>query len=133
MPWINLNQPTTLERIIGGICYLTFGLAGILYTVLGGSGAHSPFFRFHFLQSIVLSILGVILSWASSALITVLSTIFSWVAPQAGNEISSIVSWAISIIFQAGGLLLIYGMIWSFLGKYAEIPFVSNIVRQQMR
>ncbi len=131
MPWVNLNQPTPLERIVGGICYLTFGLAGILYVVLGGR--QSSFFRFHFLQSIVLSILGVLLSWSRSVLIVVLSTIFSMLAPQTGSVISGTVSWTISVIFQAGGLLLIYGMICSFLGKYAEIPFVSNIVHQQMR
>jgi hypothetical protein len=29
--------------------------------------------------------------------------------------------------------LNLYGLIWAFLGKYAEIPFLSNLVRQQIR
>lgn len=140
MPWTNLNQPTTLEKVIGGLCYLTFGLAGLLYIILGGRRDQSEFFRFHFLQSILLGIIGLILGWTSSIFVTLVSSIMMAMAnfiPAISQELVAQVSAGLSLglgyIMNAGVLLLLYGMIFSFLGKYAEIPLISNIVRQQLR
>jgi uncharacterized membrane protein len=140
MPWTNLNQPTTLEKVIGGLCYLTFGLAGLLYIILGARRDQSEFFRFHFLQSILLGIIGLILGWTSSIFVTLVSSILMAMAnfiPAISQELVAQVGAGLALglgyIMNAGVLLLLYGMIFSFLGKYAEIPLISNIVRQQLR
>lgn len=140
MPWTNLNQPTTLEKIVGGLCYLTFGLAGLLYIILGGKRDQSEFFRFHFLQSIMLGIIGLILGWTSSifvalvnGILTTLASFIPSISQQLVVQIGTGVSLGLGYIMNAGLLLLLYGMIFAFLGKYAEIPLISNIVRQQMR
>lgn len=140
MPWTNLNQPTTLEKVVGGLCYLTFGLAGLLYIILGGKRDQSDFFRFHFLQSIMLGIIGLILGWTSSifvalvnGILTTLANFIPSISQQLVVQVGTGVSLGLGYIMNAGLLLLLYGMIFSFLGKYAEIPLISNIVRQQMR
>lgn len=140
MPWTNLNQPTTLEKIIGGLCYLTFGLAGLLYIILGGKRGQSEFFRFHFLQSILLGIIGLILGWTSSIFVTlvngilgVLGNLIPSLTQSTVAAIGSGVALGLGYIMNAGLLILLYGMIFAFLGRYAEIPLISNIVRQQMR
>lgn len=136
MPWINQTEPTKWERIVAGFCYLTFGLIGLLYIIVSGRSGQSSFFRFHFLQSIILGIIGLILSWCSGIFVTLLSAILGMVdslAPGLGTQSAYWISQAVLIIVRAAYLLLIYGMIWAFLGKYAEIPYISNLVRQQMR
>ncbi len=129
------GKPTKTERIIGGICYLTFGIAGIIYIVLSGRSSQSSFFRFHFLQSIILGIIGFLFSWASGAFASLAGGMFGLIGsmlPQAAPQIVYWFSFAITIIVRAFMLLPLYGMIWSFWGKYAEIPFISNVVRQQL-
>lgn len=135
MPWVNTNQPTTIERVIGGICYLTCGIAGILYIVLSGRSEQSNFFRFHFLQSIILAIVGFLFSWCGGAfnfLTGGLLAVISGIDPVAGVYAGKILTGLVRAIILAFGLLPIYGMIWCFLGKYADIPFISRVVYRQL-
>lgn len=136
MPWINHTEPTKWERIIAGFCYLTFGLVGLLYIILSGRSGQSSFFRFHFLQSIILGIIGLLLSWCSGIFVTIISAVLGMIdglAPGIGTQLAYWLSQTIVIIVRAAYLLLVYGLIWAFLGKYAEIPFISDLVRRQMR
>lgn len=135
MPWYNLNEskPSILERIIGGVCYLTMGLVGLLYIIISGRSGQSTFFRFHFLQSIILGIIGVLLNWTSGIFLSLLGGILRMFSPEIAGTAAYWLDFSIVNILRAAYLLLVYGMIWAFLGKYAEIPFISNLVRQQMR
>lgn len=135
MSWQNSNRPSALERVIAGICYLTFGLAGLLYIILSGQRGQSQFFRFHFLQSIVVGIIGLLITWSSDFFIQIFGWLLNLMAPALGGNAPAVVFWvgqSVGVILKAFSLLFIYGMIWAFLGKYAEIPFISNIVRRQM-
>jgi hypothetical protein len=49
------------------------------------------------------------------------------------NTILNIVGIGVEWIMRGGILLVLYGMVMAFLGKYAEIPVVSPLVRQNMR
>jgi uncharacterized membrane protein len=136
MPWINQRQPDFQEKAISALCYLTVGLIGLLYIILAGKSANSPFFRFHFLQAILLGVLGCLLSWTAGAFVSILSGMLGMFGEAASGPSSSILSgieFLIRNIYMAGILLLGYGALWALLGKYAEIPFVSNLVRQQIR
>jgi uncharacterized membrane protein len=124
MPWKYTSPPSTAERIVGGLCYLTFGLAGIIYIVLSGRHGQSDVFRFHFMQSILLGILGILFGW------TIRLFDSTFLSLMGGIGIG--VVYVIDLLMKAAYLLLLYGMIASFLGKYAKIPLVSNIVRRQM-
>ena len=112
------------------------GLIGLLYIILSGKSANSPFFRFHFLQSILLGVLGCLLNWTAGAFVSILGGMLGMFGEAASGPSSVIlngITFLIHNIYLAGILLLGYGAIWAFLGKYAEIPFVSNLVRQQIR
>jgi uncharacterized membrane protein len=136
MPWKDSSSPDPVEKIISGLCYLSFGLIGLLYVILNGKSANSSFFRFHFMQAIILGILGVLLNWTSSAVFTIVAGILGLF----GSSLASVDATVVMVIgrimdtiAKVGILLNLYGMIWAFLGKYAEIPFLSNLVRQQNR
>ena len=145
MPWrqqSNSRPPekgSKTERIVAVLCYLTAGLAGIIYIIISRSSYQAPFFRFHFLQSVIIGILAMLLSWAQGAFGMIaagpsemLIKGLSDLVPNSGTMISDVILGAVGIIFTAFSLLPIYGAIMAALGKYAEIPFISNVVRQQM-
>lgn len=135
MPAINRVGPTTLERVIAGICYLTLGLAGLLFIIISGQRGQSQFFRFHFLQSIIVGIILLLLGWTSGILVSLLAGLLGMLSPLMGGNgplVVSWIGWGLDVILKALNLLVFYGMIWAFLGKFAEIPFISDIVRRQM-
>jgi uncharacterized membrane protein len=137
MPWRSQqDSPTALERVVAVLCYLTMGLAGIVYIILSRSSSQSNFFRFHFLQSIILGILAILLNWAAGAagfMVLPLFNLLDGVMPGTGGQIANGVGFLLANIMVAFSLLPIYGLIFAALGKFAEIPFISNVVRQQMR
>ena len=126
------GKPDTLERLIAGLCYLTLGLAGLIYTIIQGRYARTNFFRFHFLQSILLGIFGMLINWTSSIFVSIVGGILQMI-PGMGPEMIMVLPLAVSWILRIGMLLLVYGLVMSLLGKEAQIPVVSNIVRQQLR
>lgn len=136
MPWVSHNKPSVLERVVSSLCYLTFGLVGLLYIVISGTRSQSPFLRFHFLQSIILGILGVLLGWTSGIFVSLLASalgLFDSLAPGLGTQAAYWLGIAMSVLVRAAYLLLLYGMLGALFGKCTEIPFISNLVRQQMR
>lgn len=141
MPWRQQDNPTGLERVISVLCYLTAGIAGILYIIISRSSYQSNFFRFHFMQSIILGLIALLLSWANGfftgTMIPLLTITFfqllDGLMPGTGGMIANGIVMLVQAIIVAFGLLPVYGLIFAALGKYAEIPFISNVVRQQMR
>ncbi len=136
MPWVSHSKPSILEKVVSGLCYLTFGLVGLLYIVISGTRNQSTFFRFHFLQSIILGILGILLGWTSGIFVNLLAGtlgLFDSLVPGITTQASYWLGIAMNVLVQAAYFLLLYGMLGAFLGKCTEIPFVSNLVRQQMR
>lgn len=137
--WSNREKPSTVDRVVSVLCYLTGGIAGIIYIIISRSSGQSSFFRFHFLQSIILGILSLLLSWALSAFTMIAEApfklFFDWMntmIPNTGGAIANGLFFTVQLVFQALQLLPIYGLIFAALGKLAEIPFISNVVRQQL-
>jgi uncharacterized membrane protein len=134
MPWINQKNPQMVERAVAGLCYLSGGLIGLLYIVISRSKSQSMFFRFHFLQSMILVALGFLLSLTLSITNNILGGMASLMQiGEQANTILNIVGIGVEWIMRGGILLVLYGMVMAFLGKYAEIPVVSPLVRQNMR
>lgn len=136
MPWRQQDNPTVVERVVSVLCYLTAGIAGILYIIISRSSYQPNFFRFHFLQSIILGIIAFLLGWATNIFgftSTPLFQMLDGIAPGIGGTAANIIVMLVQAIIAAFGLLPVYGLIFAALGKYAEIPFISNVVRQQMR
>lgn len=133
MAWRLQGQPTTIERICGGLSYLTYGIAGLLYILLSKRSGQSQLFRFHLYQSVFICILGTLVSWGIGPLVGIITNVVGAFAPGAAMAISggfAAVTMVVSGIFT---LVLLYGAVCAFLGKFAEVPFISPLVRQNMR
>ncbi len=133
MPWLTKNSPVLLERIVSALCYFTFGLAGILYSIFKPAQARSLFFRFHFIQAIMLCIIQYLLNWSFNFLIEATGEIFKTFNIVHGLELTmtglSYLAMGIGKLFW---VLLAYGAVWALMGKYAEIPFISSMARKQI-
>jgi uncharacterized membrane protein len=135
MSWLKTSGPSTLEKVIAGLCYLTSGLAGLLFIIINGQSRQSEFFRFHFLQSIILGIIALIFSWCSGVFTQIFFGILSALTPALGEAaptIAKVISMAMVVVQNAFYLLILYATVWAFIGKKAEIPFISPIVWRRM-
>lgn len=136
MSWKHSDQPAWVERIVAALCYLTGGIAGIIYIIISRSSYQSQFFRFHFLQSIILVIISFLLNFAFKAIPFMVGPLIPFLSSSmgmAGEAIYNLISNGIMIFFLLYSLIPIYGLIFALLGKSAEIPVISKVVRNQMR
>ncbi len=116
------KSPDTSAKLVCAACYLTGGIAGLIYSIANGTYKDATFFRFHFLQAIMLV----------STLTGILSLFGSATAPISG-AISDIFILALNIISKLFLLCALVGIVQSLRGKNLELPGISILVRQNMR
>lgn len=133
MPVFNPKNPLAVERTVAGLCYVSGGLIGLLYIIISRSQSQSMFFRFHFLQSMILVALGILLSLTSQITENILGGMLGLMNLGSPGVVMGYIGMGIQLIMNGGLLLMLYGMIMAFLGKFAEIPLISPLVRQNMR
>ena len=126
--------PSTVERIVAGFCYLSFGMIGLLYLLLTGqSNRQTPFLQFNFLQSILLGFLGFLFKFAGSTVANILGGAVGLFSQSAAGVVVMPIALLEQVLTVAYLILVMYGTIWAFLGKQPEVPLISKLVRQQMR
>lgn len=133
MPVFNPKNPVAVERTIAGLCYVSGGLIGLLYIIISRSQSQSMFFRFHFLQSMILVALGILLSLTTQITENILGGFLGLMNLGNHDVVMGYIGLGIQLIMNGGLLLMLYGMVMAFLGKFAEIPLISPLVRQNMR
>jgi uncharacterized membrane protein len=106
------------------------GFAALLYILLSKNGNQSQFFRFHMYQSVFLCIVSILAGWAAGPLLNIVLQLVSLVSQPAALGMASVIGVVAHVIQLAFGLLLLYGAIFAFLGKFAEVPYVSNLIRR---
>ena len=135
MPTYFKSPDFTVKLVCAG-CYLTFGIAGIIYTIAGGRFKDAPFFRFHFMQSIVIGLLQTLLLWGGGAMVSIVGGILGLFG-HALDGITVLITGGATLVFKLMGFVFsicaLLGIIQSLRGKQLEIPFVSRLVRQNMR
>ncbi len=131
------EKPYMIERIVSGLTYPTMGMIGFIWLLLGliTRAKLRTFTQYHIFQSIFLSIAYVIVS----ILIGVLSNILS-VIPLINKLTAQIIFWlnmpaifGYSLIQACIYTVIIYLTITAFMGKYSYLPWVSDIIRQNIR
>jgi len=133
MTFKKATNPVNVERIIAGACYLSGGLIGIVYIVLSKSKGQSMFFRFHFIQAMMIGVIFFLLNLTSSATAQILGGILGlFNNPIMAQQIISVLSNVVQLVMGGDLLLCVYGLIWALMGKYAEIPVISPLVRQNL-
>ena len=142
----NSQQPIQTERILSALSYLTYGFIGVIWLIIAYIKKIQlrQFLNFNIVQSIIISLL-------ITAIYLVLNFIDSFLElvghiPYIGTWISSIFQF---FIFYISGfaiirigifsfsllsllflILIIYTVIWSFLGKTPEIPYITANIRR---
>lgn len=130
------RSPYLIERIVVSLSYLTMGFIGFIWLILGAftKSQSSSFVRYHIFQSIFISILLFILNVLLGIINDVLSVIpiikvftqqiyYLFNAPMFLNY---------SLIQMVMYLFIAYLMITSALGVYTYVPFVSDIISQNV-
>lgn len=137
MSWNRDHPPTIIEKLISAACYLPMGFFfGVMYILFKGPGCDDRFFRFNFFQSIIVQILLTLIQYGSSSVTGIFVSIFRAMGGALGGGVETFVAaiyMTVDIFVKAFAMLLLYGLLWALFGKYAEIPFISNVVRQNLR
>lgn len=131
------RSPYLIERIVVSLSYLTMGFIGFIWLILGAftKSQSSDFVRYHIFQSIFISILLFILNILFGIINDVLSVIpfIKVLTQQIYYLFNAPMFMNYSIIQMVMYLFIAYLMITSALGIYTYVPFVSDIISQNVR
>lgn len=127
---------TFTERVVSAISYLTMGWGGMLYLIILALKRKSAtrFIRYNSFQSIFLSFLYFILAMLFGAIFHVLSAIpflnrfIAKISQSIHTDFVLNYSFIQVIVFS----IIIYTIIYSLLGKYPRIYWVSGIIDKQV-
>lgn len=132
----NSSQPSMIERIVAALTYLTMGFAGFIWLILGlfTKANLKHFMQYHIFQSIFISITLVLLSYILSFLTNILSFIplINKLVAQITFLLNMPILFDYSLIQTGIYIVLIYLAITSFMGRYSYIPWVSEIIDQNI-
>lgn len=126
-----------IERIVAGLSYLTMGFAGFAWLIIGliRKTHLTKFLQYNIFQSIFISIGYVLLCMILGFVLNLLSMIpfLNILAAQIALLFNAPIIFGYSIIQTAIYILLFYLAITSFMGMYGRIPWVSDIIDQNIR
>ena len=134
---LNPDKPYFMEKLVSALSYLTMGFVGFIYLVIVILTKKNlkPFLKYHIFQSIFISIGCYLLTIFIGLVCNILLFI------PLINKITTMILYytTINIIFGCSiiGLfvyaVLFYLVITSFQGKYSYIPWVSDIIKMNVR
>ena len=130
------GYPTAFEKLICGFSYLSMGFVGFIWLIISyvtGNGSPRNFVRFHIFQSIFISVIVYLFKIVAGILLAFITLI-----PFIGNLVQAVVFYTaqyplilgFSILQFALISLIVYLAAFSFLGKNAEVPWVSENIRK---
>lgn len=125
-----------IEKIIAALTYITMGMAGFIWLIVGlfTKARLKPFLQYHIFQSIFISlgftVLSIFIGWLSNLLsfIPLINRLVAQVTFLLNMPLIFDYSLLQSIIYA----ILIYLAITAFMGKYSYIPWVSDIIDQNI-
>lgn len=130
------DTPYMIEKIIAALTYITMGMAGFIWLIVGlfTKARLKPFLQYHIFQSIFISlgftVLSIFIGWLSNLLsfIPLINRLVAQVTFLLNMPLIFDYSLLQSIIYS----ILIYLAITAFMGKYSYIPWVSDIIDQNI-
>ncbi len=130
------RTPYLIERLVVSLSYLTMGFIGFIWLVLGAftKSQTSDFVRYHIFQSIFISISLFILNLLLGIINDVL-TVIPFIKVLVQNIyylLNAPIFLNYSLIQTVLYLFIAYLMITSALGIYTYVPFVSDIISQNV-
>ena len=131
---IKENTPYLIERIIAALSYLTMGMVGFIWLIIGlfTQASLKPFLKFHIFQSIFISLGFTVLSMFVGWLSNILSFIpfVNKLVAQINFLLNMPLIFDYSILQTIIYVFIIYLAVTSFIGKFSYIPWISDIIDQ---
>lgn len=130
------ETPYLIERIVAALSYLTMGMVGFIWLIIGlfTNARLKPFLQYHIFQSIFISlgfaVLSILVGWVSN-LLSVIPFINKVVA-QINFLLNMPLIFDYSLLQTVIYAFLAYLAITSFMGRFSYIPWVSDIIDQNI-
>ncbi len=126
------DSPYVIERIVSGLSYITMGMIGFIWLILGVFTRSNlrPFTQYHIFQSIFIAIALFLLNMLLGFVFNLLSFI-----PFINRLVAQIIFYFNAPLIGPYSIIqaLLYGIILylaitAFMGIYSRIPYVSDII-----
>lgn len=131
------NEPLLIERLIGALSYITSGAIGFLWLLIAVFTKNNlrPFLKYHIFQSIFISIGLFILAFLIGALCNILSFIpgLNLIVMHISYLLNTPLITHYSLIDLIIGSLIVYLAITSLLGQYGYLPWISDIIKTNVK
>ena len=130
------EMPSLIERIVAPLSYLTMGMAGFIWLIVSlftGAGL-KPFLQYHIFQSIFISLGFTVLSLFIGFVSNILSFIplINKLVAQIAFLLNMPLLFGYSLIQIVIYSVLIYLAGTSFMGKFSYVPWISDIIGQNI-
>ena len=131
------NNPYLIEKLVSALSYLTAGLIGFVWLLLCifTKSNLRPFLKYHIFQSIFLSIA----YFLAIQLLGMLASIINFI-PLVRNIFSMLifpliipVVFGFSIIQILIYTVILYLVLTSLMGRYSYLPWISDIIKMNVR
>ena len=130
------NTPYLIERIIASLSYMTMGMVGFIWLIIGlfTKASLKPFLKYHIFQSIFISlgfaVLSIFVGWVSNILSFI--PFINKLVAQINFLLNMPLIFDYSILQTVIYVSLIYLAVTSFAGKFSYIPWISDIIDQNV-
>ena len=130
------NTPYLIERIIASLSYMTMGMVGFIWLIIGlfTKASLKPFLKYHIFQSIFISlgfaVLSIFVDWVSNILSFI--PFINKLVAQINFLLNMPLIFDYSILQTVIYVFLIYLAVTSFAGKFSYIPWISDIIDQNV-
>lgn len=130
------DTPYMIERIIAALTYLTMGMVGFIWLIAGlfTKARLKPFLQYHIFQSIFIAlgftVLSIFIGWLSNLLSFI--PIINRLVAQITFLLNMPLIFDYSLLQAVIYAILIYLAVTAFIGKYSYIPWVSDIIDQNI-
>ena len=130
------EMSSLVERIVASLSYITMGMAGFIWLIVSlfTNLRLKPFLQYHIFQSIFISLGFTVLSLFVGFLSNILSFIplINKLAAQIAFLLHMPMFFGYSLIQIVIYSILIYLALTSFMGRYSYIPWISDIIGQNI-
>jgi len=131
------SGPMLLERLIAAGSYISMGLIGFVWLLIGIATKNTlkPYLQYHIFQSIFISFAYFVLCILAGLLLNALSIIpfVNQLVMQITLYLNMPLIFSFSLIQIVLYALITYLVVTSVQGKYSYLPWVSNIIRANLR
>lgn len=131
------TPPVLAEKIIAAASYITFGLVGFIWLLLGFflKSSMKPYLKYHIFQSIFISFAYFVISAVIGFILGILSFIplLNQLILQLTYYFNAPFFFTFSVIQIAVYAVILYLVVTCLQGQYSYIPWVSEIIEANVR